>query len=601
VSKEVAKRYSMRADGRRQATWITGPTGVTVGIDTDYEMFLLVDDLPGRTKQITVCAVDSVERYCGLPTGATDEYEIQLGKKHAELLEQLREDQPYRTGARLAKRWGETIWRLAAYAESGEHVWINIIRSYQQEESEIILAASRRLGYSGPEEKCLVAVHMRAGMCPITERPIRAWTVGTIGKLEAGDSPDGGGQNPVVEGADMLIGLWDWGRVKEHLRSGWRSTEVQAPRKGGPPLKWHLSTRKTNGEMMHLDVCKGAGIARSEITFEAAAVAGIPRDPGWRNQVVGIRAESEFRARRVGTICFTSAGNTGNGELPSWERPDVLLGMEDAKRLEGYLRAGWCEGRETRGGLPRRARREETASACLKEEPPSGKPRTTVARAIRRVRLHPLQAARLLRLQTYADDTTGRSQRAPRPNQLEAGERGPGKKKKEKWTYIQKIRTEAEGTGTELKVMFDKDTPHTLISHAAVARAALAPGGQERWVMSPDSGEMDESSCRYSVPLVDCQGNVHLLKARGVDYTIYTKERKVPLTAATVFTEMEGEASRAHQAAGMVDLIVGQNHAKWHPRKVCDSWQVEDNLTLMRSEFPPRYIARETTWNKRKV
>ncbi len=205
VSKEVAQTYSMRADGRRQATWITGPTGVMVSIDTDYVMFLLVDDLPGRTKRITVYAVDSVEKYCGLPTGVTDKYEIQLGRDHAKLLEQLREDQPYRTGARLSERWGETIWRLAAYAESGEHMWINIIRSYQQEESEITLATSRRLGYSGPEEKCLVEVHMRAGVCPITEGPIRAWTVGTIEKLEAGDSPDGSGQNPVVEGADMLI------------------------------------------------------------------------------------------------------------------------------------------------------------------------------------------------------------------------------------------------------------------------------------------------------------------------------------------------------------------------------------------------------------
>jgi hypothetical protein len=206
-----------------------------------------------------------------------------------------------------------------------------------------------------------------------------------------------------------------------------------------------------------------------------------------------------------------------------------------------------------------------------------------------------------LRLQTYANDTTVRSQRAPRPNQLEAGERRLGRKEKEKWTYIQKIRTGAEGTGTELKVMFDKDTPHTLILHAAAARAALAPGGQEKWVMSPDSGEMDESSCGYSIPLVDCQGNMHLLKARGVDYTIYTKERKVPLTAATVFTEMGGGSIESSPGGRVVDLIVGQNHAKWHPRKVCDSWRVEDNLTLMRSEFPPRYIARETTWTKRRV
>jgi hypothetical protein len=230
VSKEVAQRYSMRADGRRQATWIMGPTGVTVGIDTDYEMFLLVDDLPGRTKRITVYAVDSVEKYCGLPTGATDEYEIQLRRDHVELLEQLREDQPYRTGARLSERWGETIWRLAAYAESGEHVWINIIRSYQQEESEITLATSRRLGYSGPGERCLVAVE--------------GWDVAdyrrTDPRLDCGGHrearvrrqprwkrPKSGG---VGHGhADWIMGL---GRVKEHLRSRWRSTEVRAPRKG---------------------------------------------------------------------------------------------------------------------------------------------------------------------------------------------------------------------------------------------------------------------------------------------------------------------------------------------------------------------------------
>ncbi len=313
--------------------------------------------------------------------------------------------------------------------------------------------------------------------------------------------------------------------MKEHLRSGWRSAEVLAPRKGGPPLKWHLSTRKTNGEMMHLDVCKGAGIARSEITHGAAAVAGLPRNSTYQIQVKGIRAESDFRARGVGIVRRTSASGTGNGELPAWERPDMLLGMEDAKRLEGYLRAGWCKGRETQGGLPRKARRDETASACLKEKPASGKPRAAVGGVTKRLGVQPHQTARVLRHQTYADDTTLRSQEAARPNQPEAGERRPQRKEKEKWTYVQRIRTGVEGTGTELKVMFDNDTPHTLILHAAAAKAALAPAGREKWVMSPDSGEMDESSCRYSVPLVGWQGDVHLLRARGVDYTIYAKER----------------------------------------------------------------------------
>jgi hypothetical protein len=396
----------------------------------------------------------------------------------------------------------------------------------------------------------------------------------------------------------MMIGVWDWGRVKDHLRSGWRSAEVLAPRAGGPPLKWHLRVRKTNGEMMHLDVCKGAGIVQTEITHAAAAMAGFPHYYTYRVQVKGTREESDLRAKGVDFIRHMSARGTGCGELPSWERPDVLLGMKDAKRLEGYLRAGWCEGRVTPGGLPKRNR---TASACLEEEVASSRARAATEGVIKRARVRPHQAAGVLKVQKYADDTTVRLQRAPRSSQPEAGERGPGKKEEEEWTYIQTIRTGAGGTGTALKVMFDINTPHTLILHAATARAALSPKGHEKWVMSPDSGEMDESSCGYRVPLAGWRGNTHLLKARGVDYTIYAKERRVPTAAAAVFTEMEGKASKAHQAAGMVDLIVGQDNSTWHPRMACDSWQVEDNLTLMRSEFPPRYMVRETIPTKRRA
>jgi hypothetical protein len=371
-------------------------------------------------------------------------------------------------------------------------------------------------------------VHMRAGMCPITEGPIRAWTVDTIGRLELGDSP-------------------------EHLRSGWRSAEVLAPRRGGPPLKWHLKVRKTNGEMMHLDVCKGASIVQSEITHAAAAVAGFPHYYTYRVQVKGTREESDFRAKGVDVIRHTSARGTGGGELPSWERPDVLLGMKDAKPLEGYLRAGWCEDRVTPGGLPKQDR---TASACREEEQASNRAGAAAGGVTKRIKIRSQQATWALRLQKYADDTTVRPRRVPMPNQPEAEERRPRSRGKEKWTYVQKIRTGVGGTGTKLTVLFDSHALHTVILHAAAARAALAPVGEKKWVMSLDSGEVDESSCRYSVPMVDCQGNVRLLKARGVDYTIYTKERKVPPTAFAVFTEMEGSASRAHQAAGMVSALL---------------------------------------------
>jgi hypothetical protein len=353
-----------------------------------------------------------------------------------------------------------------------------------------------------------------------------------------------------------------------------------------------------NGEIMHLDVCKGAGIVQTEITHAAAAMAEFPHYYTYRVQVEGIREESDFRAKGVDFIRHMSARGTGGGELPSGERPDVLLGMKDAKRLEGYLRTGWSEGRVTPGGLPKRNR---TASARREEELASNRAKDAAKGVIKRAKVRPHQAAGVLKVLKYADDTTVRLQGAPRSSQPEAGERGPQKKEEEKWTYIQTIRTGAGGTGTALKVMFDINTPHTLIRHAAAAKAALPPKGHKKWVMSPDSGEMDESSCGYRVPLAGWRGNTHLLKARGVDYTIYAKERRVPAAAAAVFTEMEGKASKAHQAAGMVDLIVGQDNSTWHPRKACDSWQVEDNLTLMRSEFPPRYMVRETVLTKRRA
>jgi hypothetical protein len=334
VSQEAAQTYGLRAESRRQAAWIKGPTGITVGLGADYEMLLLMDDLPGCTERVFAQEVKSVEKFCGLPLGTVDEYEVQLGKNQVELLERLCKAQLHRKGASLSERWGETIRRFPAYAESGELVWMNAIRSYRRDVLEITLATSLRLSCSEPSEGCLYAVHVKAGTYP--EGPICAWTMEAIGPLEPGDSPDGSGQNPVVEGADMLIGLWDWSRVEEHLRSGWRSIETQVPRKGEQPPKWHLSTCKTSGEEMHLDVCNGTGIKTSEITHEAAAMAGLPQGSTYQVHVKGTRAGSDFHAKGVSVIHCTAARGAMSGELPAGERPDVLLGVEETKRIEDF-------------------------------------------------------------------------------------------------------------------------------------------------------------------------------------------------------------------------------------------------------------------------
>jgi hypothetical protein len=113
--------------------------------------------------------------------------------------------------------------------------------------------------------------------------------------------------------------------------------------------------------------------------------------------------------------------------------------------------------------------------------------------------------------QAYADDTTIKARRS---GALETRKHGSDEKG---WTYVQRIRTGVEGQGVELRVMFNNDTSHSLILYTVAARAALVPVWGEKLVMSPDSGEPEESLCKYAVPLVDWKGSTHWLKARGVE------------------------------------------------------------------------------------
>jgi hypothetical protein len=64
--------------------------------------------------------------------------------------------------------------------------------------------------------------------------------------------------------------------------------------------------------------------------------------------------------------------------------------------------------------------------------------------------------------------------------------------------------------------------------------------------------------------------------------------------AATEFLKMIKRALKALQMEGLVDMVKRKDTGKWLPQHVCDSCQPEDNLTLMKSEFHPRYIMRET-------
>jgi hypothetical protein len=141
--------------------------------------------------------------------------------------------------------------------------------------------------------------------------------------------------------------------------------------------------------------------------------------------------------------------------------------------------------------------------------------------------------------------------------------------------------------------MFDAKLPRTLISYEAASDAALNPSGGEKFVVGADV-EVDWSECRYTVPLVDSGGRTRWLKARGVEYTVYTGPTVVPPNASTVFPEMAGAPSTAHQRDGIVHMVVGRDNLQWHPRRVRDSPWAVDNLTLFASRFPPEYMVKQT-------
>ncbi|MFN9908531.1 MAG: hypothetical protein ACK56F_20775 [bacterium] len=79
MSIEAAERCSLRVNSRDREVRVMRPTGVTAGLDTSFEVFVLLDDLPGRVKRAVAHGVRSLGEFCGLADGAADDYEILLG------------------------------------------------------------------------------------------------------------------------------------------------------------------------------------------------------------------------------------------------------------------------------------------------------------------------------------------------------------------------------------------------------------------------------------------------------------------------------------------------------------------------------------------
>ncbi|MFO0001669.1 MAG: hypothetical protein ACK559_11095, partial [bacterium] len=63
VSFEAAERCSLRVNSRDREVRVMRPTGVTAGLDTSFEVFVLLDDLPGRIKRAVAHGVRSLGEF----------------------------------------------------------------------------------------------------------------------------------------------------------------------------------------------------------------------------------------------------------------------------------------------------------------------------------------------------------------------------------------------------------------------------------------------------------------------------------------------------------------------------------------------------------
>jgi hypothetical protein len=115
-------------------------------------------------------------------------------------------------------------------------------------------------------------------------------------------------------------------------------------------------------------------------------------------------------------------------------------------------------------------------------------------------------------------------------------------RKAKKWTCVQRLETGVVGKDTGLKVMFDCGRPDSLILHKTAEKAGLRACGEMKWLLSAAS------------TLYRRAGHKQLIKARGVNYTVYSEARRVPAEAGALFPEMTKKALTAHQTEGLVDM-----------------------------------------------
>jgi len=161
----------------------------------------------------------------------------------------------------------------------------------------------------------------------------------------------------------------------------------------------------------------------------------------------------------------------------------------------------------------------------------------------------------------------------------------------------QQVPLEVNGNLGFIHALYDWETPNTLIRIEAARRMNLQSIRIPRRAIKGYQGVGTITDSAYCVPLLDVDGNVQVIRAYGVEEIAVVVRTRLPPIAVEIFPIIRLAAPWMETRAGHVDLLIGLDNKQWLPIHIEDSWDPDDDMRLMKSEFGHRYMITDG-WGK---
>jgi hypothetical protein len=128
------------------------------------------------------------------------------------------------------------------------------------------------------------------------------------------------------------------------------------------------------------------------------------------------------------------------------------------------------------------------------------------------------------------------------------------------------------------------------VTHAAAAKAELERKRQASAAIAGLGGRCTMVDSHYTVPVVDGDDVVRVVKALGVDHIALLAAADITEDIVMKLPRTKGFAEKLARPAGDVEMLIGMDNQGWMPMHVESSWFENDNLRLMRSVLSPSCI-----------